>query len=61
MKVFIVHRDIAHEFGEVHDVCSSKEEAEESRTEALKGEFSGEDPEDWTIQDWDVKCPRCKE
>jgi hypothetical protein len=60
MKVYIVHRDIAYEFGEVHDVCTSKEEAEASRSEALEEEFSTEDPEDWSIQNWDVKCPKCE-
>ena len=58
MKVFIVHRDIDYEFGEVYDVCSSKSEAEAELKLGMDNNTT-DTLENWSIQEWEVLCPKC--
>jgi len=53
MKVYIVHRDVDYEFGYVDNVCSTREEAEKSIKDSLAENESG-DPEEWSIDEWDL-------
>jgi len=52
-KVFIIHMDIPYEFGEVMDVCSSLKNAFEEMCKYYRQD-STTDPDDWTIQEWNV-------
>lgn len=55
MKVYILHYDVEHNFGSVHGVFSSKEDAEIAREIEII-DWDGKDRADrWSIQEWDVQ------
>jgi hypothetical protein len=56
-KVYIVFRDVPHEFGEIYEVCATQKLAETVLKE-IELEFQNSTSpfkkEEWEIQEWDI-------
>ena len=53
MKVYIIHRDIPYEMGDVFGVYSTEEKAEVAKKKFMKDDKTT-DPDDWSIEVWEV-------